>query len=198
MSLMFLGTFPLIGAQVPVNTLGKDFCFSYILKMLVFVYLFTYVVVQLLHCVQLFLTPWTRAWQVPLSLDLPVKNTGVGCHALLQDHLPSWPRDQTCISCIGRHILYPWATRERKKENKESEVAQSCLTLCSPMDYSLLGSSVHGIFQGRVLEWVAISFSRDWTQVSHIVGRCFTIWATREALIYALTNLFINSLKWRK
>ena len=43
----------------------------------------------------------------------------------------------------------------------ESEVAQSCLTLCDPMDYSLPGSSVHGIFQARVLEWVAISFSRD-------------------------------------
>ena len=54
------------------------------------------------------------------------------------------------------------------------------------MDGSLPGSSFHRIFQARVLEWVAISFSRrssqprDWTQVSHIVGRCFTIWATRE------------------
>ena len=54
------------------------------------------------------------------------------------------------------------------------------------MDCSLPGSSVHGIFQARILEWVAISFSRrssrprDWTRVSHIVGRRFTIWATRE------------------
>ena len=54
------------------------------------------------------------------------------------------------------------------------------------MHYSLLGSSVHGILQARILEWVAISFSRrssqprDWTQVSRIVGRCFTVWATRE------------------
>ena len=52
---------------------------------------------------------------------------------------------------------------------------------------NLPGSSVHGIFQARVLEWVAISFSRgssqprDGTWVSHIAGRCFTIWATREA-----------------
>ena len=65
----------------------------------------------------------------------------------------------------------------------ESEVAQSCPTLCDPMDCSLPGSSVHGIFQARVPEWVAISFSRgssqprDWTQVSHIVGRHFTVWA---------------------
>ena len=54
------------------------------------------------------------------------------------------------------------------------------------MDCSLPGSSVHGIFQARVLEWIAISFSRgssrprDWTRVSCIVGRHFTIWATRE------------------
>ena len=45
-------------------------------------------------------------------------------------------------------------------EKKESEVAQWCLTLCYPMDCSLPGFSVHGIFQARVLEWVAISFSR--------------------------------------
>ena len=67
-----------------------------------------------------------------------------------------------------------------------SEVAQLCPTLCDPMDCSLPGSSVHRIFQARILEWVAISFSRrssrprDQTQVSHIVGRHFTVWATRE------------------
>ena len=54
------------------------------------------------------------------------------------------------------------------------------------MDCNLPGSSVQGIFQAKILEWVAISFSkksswpRDWTQVSHIVGRHFTVWATRE------------------
>ena len=68
----------------------------------------------------------------------------------------------------------------------ESEVAQSCLTLCDPMDCSLPCSSVRGILEARILEWVAISFSRrssqhrDWTRVSRIAGRCFTIWATRE------------------
>ena len=60
---------------------------------------------------------------------------------------------------------------------------QSCLTLCDPLDCSLPGSSVHGIFQAKILEWVAISFSkgsfppRDQTQVSRIEGRFFTIWA---------------------
>ena len=69
----------------------------------------------------------------------------------------------------------------------ESEVAQSCPTLCSPMDCSLPGFSVHRIFQARVLEWVAIAFSkgssrpRDQTQVYRIVGRRLTLWATREA-----------------
>ena len=72
----------------------------------------------------------------------------------------------------------------------ECEVAQLCPTLCNPMDCILPSSSVHGIFQARVLELGAISFSRrsfqprDWTQVSRIVGRCFTIWATREASIF--------------
>ena len=47
-----------------------------------------------------------------------------------------------------------------KKRKKESEVAQSCLTVCNPMDCGLPRSSVYGIFQARVLEWVAISFSR--------------------------------------
>ena len=59
-------------------------------------------------------------------------------------------------------------------------VAQSNLTLCDPMDHSLPGSSVHGSLQARILEWVAISFSRgsswprDWIQVSSIAGRLFT------------------------
>ena len=64
---------------------------------------------------------------------------------------------------------------------------QLCLTLCDLMDYSLPGASVHGILQARILEWVAVpssrgsSWPRDGTWVSCIVGRLFTIWATREA-----------------
>ena len=77
---------------------------------------------------------------------------------------------------------------ERKKE---SEVTQLCATPCDPTDCSLPGSSVHGFFQARVLEWVASSFSRgssrpkDQTQVSRTVGRRFTVWANREVM----TNL---------
>ena len=65
-------------------------------------------------------------------------------------------------------------------------VAQLCPTLCNPMDCSAPGSSVHGILQAGILEWVDILFSRgssqpgDQIQVSWIAGRLFTIWATRE------------------
>ena len=69
-----------------------------------------------------------------------------------------------------------------KKEKKESEVTQPCLTLCSSMDCSPPGSSVHGILQARILEWVAIPFpTQSWTQVSCIAGRFFTVWATSES-----------------
>ena len=67
----------------------------------------------------------------PVPGILQGKNTGVGCHFLLQ--------------CM--------------KVKSESEVTQSCLTLSDPIDYSLPGSSVHGIFQARVLEWGAPAFS---------------------------------------
>ena len=75
-------------------------------------------------------------------------------------------------------------------EVKWSEVTQSGLTLFDPMDCSLPGSSVCGLLQSRILEWVAISFSRessqprDRTRVSRIPGRRFNHWATREAPKY--------------
>ena len=81
--------------------------------------------------VQLCATPETAAYQAPLSLGFSGKNTGVGCHFLLQG----------------------------MKVKGESEVAQSCPTLSDPMDCSLPGSSIHRIFQARVLEWGAIAFS---------------------------------------
>ena len=90
-------------------------------------------------------------------------------------------------------LTFKYLLQKRRKErlqlsDYESEVAQSWPTLGNPMDYSLPGFSVYGILQARVLKWVAISFSRgsshprDWSRVSCIVGRCFTIWATREVL----------------
>ena len=81
-------------------------------------------------------------------------------------------------------------THTHTHTHTHTEVAQSCPTLWDPMDCSPPGppgSPVHGIFQAWILEWVAVSFSRgsswprDRTRVSRIVGRCFTVWATREA-----------------
>ena len=78
-----------------------------------------------------------------------------------------------------------------------------------PMDCSLPGSSVHGIFQAIVLEWIAISFSkgssqpRDQTQVSCIVDRRFTVWATgevqaTEGTLYKFDTKFVKGLLWKK
>ena len=73
-------------------------------------------------------------------------------------------------------------------------VTQSCPTLCDPMDYSPPDSSVHGILQAGILEWVAIPFSkgsswpRDQIWVSCIAGRLFTDWVTRESLSYQLNS----------
>ena len=84
---------------------------------------------------------------------------------------------------LSVHLLY-------SNFEKWSKVTQLCLTLCDPLDCSLPGSSIHGIFQARILEWVAVSFSRgtsqprDRTRVFHIVGIRFTIWATREVHLY--------------
>ena len=72
--------------------------------------------------------------RLPRPWDSPGKNTGVGCHFLLQ--------------CM--------------KVKSEREVTKSCPTPSDPMDCSLPGSSVHGIFQARGLEWGAISFSKAW------------------------------------
>ena len=79
--------------------------------------------------VRLCANPQTAAHQTPLSLAFPGKKTGVGCHFLLQ-----------CMKV-------------------KSEVAQLCPTLSDPMNCSPPGSSIHGIFQARVLEWGAIAFS---------------------------------------
>ena len=105
-------------------------------------------------------------------------------------------------------ILHPyhgtlWMNPEsiNKRYESESEVAHSCPTLCDLMDCSLPGSSVHGVFQARVLEWFAISFSResshprDRTQVSCIVSRCLTVWATRDDPIYHYAAAAAKSLQ---
>ena len=86
----------------------------------------------------------------------PGKNTGVGCHFLLQ--------------CM--------------KMKSEREVAQSCLTLSDPMDCSLTGSFIHGIFQARVLEWGAIAFS----------GR--KAWSLKLLVVQLLSRVLLFATPW--
>ena len=108
---------------------------------------------------------------------------------LLMRALPSWP------NCIPKTLPSNTITLGIKFQHTDLgvvmnkvKVIHSCLTLCNPMDCSLPGSSVRGILQARILEWVAMPFSRgssqprDWTQASCIAGRFFTLWAIREAL----------------
>ena len=102
--------------------------------------------------------------------------------------------EQSCMQFLG---LRSWERAPAwipfSDLESESEVAQSCLTLWDPMDHSLPGSSVHGIFQARVLEWVGISFSRvsSWPRdQTCIVGRRFTVWATRE--VYSVMPLLLK------
>ena len=81
-------------------------------------------------------------------------------------------------------------------------VAQSCLSLSNPMDCSPPGSSVHGILQASILEWVAVSpfrgpsWSRDRPQISRIAGRFFTIWATSEAPSTITDHLVYSHMPW--
>ena len=79
-------------------------------------------------------------------------------------------------------------------------VTQLCLTLCSPMDVSPPSSSVYGIFHVRILELVAIPFSRgsswhrDWTCVSYVAGRLFTVWATRDKIITTIVPTILPTI----
>ena len=114
--------------------------------------------------------------------DFPGKSTGVGCHCPIGvvNRSPSTEEVRTQLS----------VTVSYQHNEKKVKVPESCLALCDPTVCSLQGSSVHGILQARILERVAISFSResswprDRIQVSCIAGGFYTIWATWEAQEY--------------
>ena len=138
----------------------------------------------------------------PMDCNPPVSSI----HGILQARILEWiaipfcrgpsrHRDRTWVLPHYRQLLYHlsrevtqlcptlWVLPHYRQllYHLSCEVTQLCPTLCDPMDCSLPGSSVHGIFQAMVLEWIAISFSRwssrprDWTRVSCIVDRCFTV-----------------------
>ena len=133
---------------------------------------------QSLRCVQLIATSRTVALQTPLSLGF-FQARILEWVAVFSSRGSSQFRDWTCISwvsCIGRRILYHWGSQEAqvlytvflKWNNPEKNVIKKIMcvhvqlvpTLCNPTDCDLPGSSVHGIFQARILEWVAIFYSR--------------------------------------
>ena len=111
--------------------------------------------------------------------------------------LESW--SQLPKSPVSPSLAYPyeglmkgeiWDYRKLKRKVKKVKLLSRVRFLATPRtDCSLPGCSVRGIFQARILEWVATSFSRgssrprDWTQISRIVGRRFTVWATRKVLV---------------
>ena len=106
----------------------------------------------------------------PIPGILQARNTGVGCHFLLQ--------------CM--------------KVKSESEVAQLCLTLCYPMDCSLPASSVHGIFQARVLEWGAIAFSNAFSSTVKYYAEIFReLIRTKKICINTDNKINTNTLLHR-
>ena len=113
-----------------------------------------------LSCVRLFAAPWTVAFQAPLTMAFsrqeywsksPFPPLGDLSHPGIQPLSPELAGGFFTTAPSRK----PWFSLYAKWR----EVAQSCLTLCNPMDCSPPGSSIHGIFQARMLKWVAISFS---------------------------------------
>ena len=129
--------------------------------------------------------PWMSTAEHALMAPLPVlgqpHNKADTPTLLLSPPSRGSLSSKMCISC------WPYCLAEQGKGPALWLVTQACPALCDPMNCSSPGSSVHGIFQAWILEWVAIPFSRGssrprhWTWVACIAGRSFTGWATREA-----------------
>ena len=141
--------------------------------------------------------PWTVCSLPDSSAhgDSLGQNTGVGCHALLQKIFPTQVSNpgllhcRKILYCLSHHITYSFCCtagantlcKEIVLNNEKVLVTQSCLTFCDSNNCSLPGSSVHGILQARILEWVAMPSSRRSsqprypTQVSCISDGFFTV-----------------------
>ena len=156
----------------------------------------TIVIVKLLSRVQLFATPWTVAHQALLSIRFPRQEYQSGL-PFSCSRRSSRPRVWTPGLWHCRQTLYHLRHQGSPLKVK---ITQLCLTLFDSMDWGLPGSSVHGLLQARILEWVAIPFlrgssqPRDQTQVSHIADRFFTIWATKEGLVVRKSSTHTMSL----
>ena len=130
---------------------------------------------------------WRRKWQ-PTSVFLPGKSYGRRSVAGLQSLGLQRIRHDWVTSLIHFCCMLRVADLRRMKTCLSSVQSLSHVWLfVTPWTAAHPGSSVHGIFQARILEWVAISFCRrfsqprDWMWVSLVASRCFTIWATRKS-----------------
>ena len=131
-------------------------------------------------------------WKDPLEGDMPTHTS------ILAWEIP-WTVEPGQLQSMGlQRVKRDWASKQHEKQSQSGRiwtsnsslircgqtdnVSHSAMSVCDPMGCSSWGSSVHGILQARILEWVAIAFSRgssqprDWTQVSCITSRFFTIW----------------------
>ena len=112
--------------------------------------------------------------------DSEVQGSLVCCSQRVRHDLATEQQQQIPVSILHFYICSSGI-------NMKMKLAQSCPTLCNLLDYT-----AHGILQAKILEWVAIPFSkgssqfRDWTQVSHIAGRFFTNWTTRGDLVVSI------------
>ena len=175
-----------------------------------------------------FMTPWTVACQAPLSMefprqecwselplsspsDLPTLGIEPGSPALAGGFFTTAPPGKPIYHNTLKKLFYFWFCGSYRdlcpfllKVKSESEIIQLCPTLWDPIDCSLWGSSIHGIFQARVMEWVAISFSRDLPgpgiepRSPTLQADAFTIWATREAPIWILNYVLITKDLYEK
>ena len=132
--------------------------------------------VKSLSRVLLFVTPWTAAYQAPPSMGCSRQEYWSGLPLTYLSAAAAAKSLQSCPTLRSQRrqptrLLCPWDSRGKNagvgchfflqclKVKSESEVDQSCPTLCDPVDCSLPGSSTHGIFWAKVLEWGAIAFS---------------------------------------
>ena len=168
-----------------------------------------------LNCVRLFVTPWTVAHQAPLSMGFSRQEywSGLPCPPLgnlpdpgIEPTSPALQADSLFTELLAS-FHYQWWKQQQAllflflllTEDWKWKWSRSVVPDSLPPhgQWPAPSSSVHGIFQARVLEWVAISFSResprprDQTQVSRIVDRRFTFWATGKSLVDLYNTMWV-------
>ena len=147
--------------------------------------------VKSLSHVWLLATPWTAAYQAPPSMGFSRQEYWSGVPLPSPIYQLGWPIEQSDWVNVPTLLLPIWIVTKHRvciligMMKVKVKVTQSCPALCDPMDYT-----VHGILQARILEGIAVPFSRgssqprDWTQVTWIADGFFTSWVTKETQEY--------------